>query len=142
MRSPRLAALALGAALAVCAALAAAQQPAPQQKAAPQKATPQQQLERQQAAKVYYDTYEASRRRHARAAGCQPESEDMSGAYCVRKCRTGYVATDDKKTSQRQCRSQKPLPPGQLPVSGQREVSTQVVPKLPRTPLPPGAPRD
>jgi hypothetical protein len=145
MRSPRLAALALGAALAACAAPAAAQQPAPQQKAAPQKLTPQQQLERQQQqqkAAVHYDTYEASRRRRARAAGCQPESEDMLGAYCIRKCRTGYVATDDKKASQRECRSVKPLPPGQVPASGQKEVSTQVVPKLPRTPLPPGAPRD
>ena len=142
MRRPRLAALALGAALAACAALCAAQQPAPQHKAAPQKATPQQQLERQQAAKVYYDTYEPCRRRRGRAAGCHPESEDMFDAYCVRKCRTGYVAIDDKKASQRQCRSQKPLPAGQLPVSGQKETSTQVVTPVPRAPLPPGAPRD
>jgi hypothetical protein len=134
MRSAIPAALALGAALAACAAPAAAQQPAPQQKAAPQKLTPQQQLERQQAAKVYYDTYEASRRRHGRAAGCDSGSEDMFDAFCVRKCKSGYTAIDDKKASLRQCRSVKPLPPGQEPVSGQREVSTRPVPKAPPPP--------
>lgn len=138
----RAAALVAGAILGCCSALAAAQQPAPQQKKlTPQqqleqqqqkKLTPQQQLERQQkkAAAQNYDTYEPTSRRRPRAGSCN-DAEDPLGALCARKCKAGYVAIDDKKASHRTCRSQKPLPQGQAPTPGQKEVSTEVVTKRP-----------
>jgi len=43
----------------------------------------------------------------------------------VKTCKAGYVATDNAKSGVRQCRSQKPLPPGQLPVAGQKETANQ-----------------
>jgi hypothetical protein len=119
MRPTRLTVLALGAALAGWIGGAAAQQPL----------TPQQKLEAQQkaqqASKVYYDVYEASRRFPTRSGGCQQDKEQPLGSFCVRLCKAGYVATDDAKAAVRQCRSQKPLPPGQLPTAGRKETSTQ-----------------
>ena len=112
MRSTQLTALALGAALSGWMA-GAAGQPAPAKK------TPEVQ------ARVYYDVYEASRRFPTRLGGCQQDSEEQLGSFCVRLCKAGYLAIDDAKAAVRQCRSQKPLPPGQLPASGQKETSTR-----------------
>jgi hypothetical protein len=116
VRSMRLSALALGAAFSGWMAGAAAQP-------APAKKTPEVQ------ARVYYDLYEASRRFPTRLGGCQEDSEQPLGSFCVRLCKAGYLALDDAKAGLRQCRSQKPLPPGQLPASGQKETSTQPVKK-------------
>jgi len=113
VRPARLLALAAGAALAGAAALAAAQQPAPAKKAA----------SRPVQSAVYYDTYEASRRRPNRSSGCRPDAEQALGSFCVRKCKAGYAALDDRKAGVRQCRSTKPLPPGELPTSGKKETS-------------------
>lgn len=123
MRPARLAALALAAALAASAGLTAAQQPAPQPKQAPsQPAKPA-----AKSARVYYDTYEASRRFPTRSGGCL-KSEDPLGNFCVQPCKKGYVEVDDRRAGVRQCRSAKPLPPGVLPTSGQKQTSTQRVP--------------
>jgi hypothetical protein len=111
VRPAQLSALALGAALSGWMAGAAAQQPA--------------QKKPEAQARVYYDVYEASRRFPTRRGGCQEDAEQQLGSFCVKPCKAGYVAIDDAKAAVRQCRSQKPLPPGQLPVSGQKETSTR-----------------
>jgi hypothetical protein len=123
VRPARLAALALGAALAGILAGAAAQQPAKKQPPAPaQKSKPVAQ------STVYYDMYEASRRLPTRGAICQPGAENRLGAFCVKACKTGYDPRDDARTATRHCRSRKPLPPGVLPTSGQKELAAKPTP--------------
>ena len=127
----RLTALALGATLACAAALAGAQQPAPAQKPRPgAQQAPVQQAPAQKARPVvqsatYHDTYEASRRLPTRGGACQRSSEDQLGAFCVKICKAGYDARDEARTGTRHCRSQKPLPPGVLPTSGQKELAAK-----------------
>jgi hypothetical protein len=134
MRPARLLALAAGAALAGAGSLAAAQQPAPVQKAAPaQKAA-----SRPVQSAVYYDSYEASRRRPSRSSGCRADAEQTLGSFCVRKCKAGYAALDDRKAGVRQCRSTKPLPPGELPTSGKKETSQNPPQYRPSAPSKPG----
>jgi hypothetical protein len=111
----RFTALALGAALAAAATLAGAQQPAPAQK----KAKPAVQ------SATYYDSYEASRRLPTRGTTCQRGTEDKVGAFCAKACKAGYEPRDNRSNGTRQCRSLKPLPPGVLPASGQKEVAAK-----------------
>ena len=122
----RFAALALGAALAAAAALAGAQQPAPAQKSRPgaQQAPAQKARPVVQSA-TYHDSYEASRRLPTRGSICQASREDKVGAFCVTVCKAGYEARDSKASGTRHCRSLKPLPPGVLPTSGQKEVAAK-----------------
>jgi hypothetical protein len=105
---PRLAAAVAGAAL--WSACVWGQQPPPAQK-------------RQT---LYYDRYEASQRQPLFAETCMRD-EDAVSHYCVKKCKAGYVAVEPKSTP-RQCRSEKPLPPGQLPQPYRRQEAIQPVP--------------
>jgi len=110
----RFTALALGAALAAAATLAAAQQPAPARKAKPAAQS-----------STYYDSYEASRRLPTRGSSCQRNKEDQVGAFCANVCKAGYEPRDNRSNGTRQCRSLKPLPPGVLPTSGQKELAAK-----------------
>lgn len=67
-------------------------------------------------ARVYYDTYQASHRLRLRRESCMRD-EDMVEQYCVKRCQSGYLVVGSGVP--RQCRSEKPLPEGQLP-SGTR----------------------
>ncbi len=123
---PRLAAAAAGAALWV--SCVGAQQP-------PAKNAPGSKPASQKRQTVYYDFYEASQRQRLFAESCMRD-EDSITRYCVKKCKAGYIAVDQRITP-RQCRSEKPLPPGQLPEPYRRQEAIQPVPPPPpskRTP--------
>jgi hypothetical protein len=83
--------------------------------------------------RVYYDYYQASHRLRLRRESCMRD-EDLAAQYCVKKCRAGYLATNAGVP--RQCRSEKPLPPGQLPVGGQVQRGIPVGPIAPTKPVP------
>jgi hypothetical protein len=104
---PRLAAALAGAAL--CVSCAWAQQPPAQKRQT-----------------LYYERYEASQRQPLFAETCMRD-EDSITRFCVKKCKAGYVAVEPKSTP-RQCRSEKPLPPGELPQSYRRQEAIQPVP--------------
>jgi hypothetical protein len=107
LRLPHLAAALAGAAL--CGSFAWAQQPPAQKRQT-----------------LYYERYEASQRQPLFAETCMRD-EDSITRFCVKKCQAGYVAVEPKSTP-RQCRSEKPLPPGELPQSYRRQEAIQPVP--------------
>ena len=76
--------------------------------------------------KPVYDIYEPSQRLRTRRQECVGDEEPM-GAYCAKKCQTGYQMEINGKYAR--CRALKPLPPGSLPSPIRKEIGTQ--PKLP-----------
>ena len=100
-------------------AAAAAQQP----KAAAQKQ-----------ATLEYDRYQASQRQRLRRDTCM-QDEDIAAQYCVKKCQTGYIVAGGPDLP-RQCRSEKPLPVGQLPSPFRIQPAIQPVPLPPSKPVP------
>lgn len=99
--------------------------------AAPQKAAPA----AKSPGRVYYDSYEASHRLRLRRETCMRD-EDMAAQYCVKKCRAGYLVANAGQVP-RQCRSEKPLPAGQLPTGGQVQRASPPPPaKQPAKPVP------
>lgn len=81
---------------------------------------------------TYYDQYEPSRRQRLRRESCT-RNEDESGAFCVKRCDTGYRLVPGANPPR--CRSIKPLPPGQKPGPVRKQVSE---PYKPLEPPPPG----
>jgi hypothetical protein len=98
---------------------AVAQQPG---KATPEKKAPGQALMEKQR----FDEYEPSKRRRNSRQVCMKDELDV-GAYCAKKCQTGYQM--DIKGNFATCRSLTPLPPGVFPGVRRKEVGFQ--PKLP-----------
>jgi len=86
---------------------------------------------------TYYDIYQASHRQRLRRESCMRD-EDLNAQYCVKKCRDGYVALSGQQIP-RMCRSEKPLPPGQLPTGDQVERGTVVIPPKRSGPAPTGS---
>ncbi len=101
------------------AGLTAAQQ-SPARKPVPPKA---------QKAKEYFDMYEPARRLRMRRETCASKEQSF-GAYCVKACRSGYVAMTGTKPPR--CRSLTPLPAGQFPGPVRKEVDAK--PRVPRPP--------
>ncbi|MGH8765029.1 MAG: hypothetical protein ACRET8_04880 [Burkholderiales bacterium] len=91
------------------------------------KATPAPQFQPQ--GRVYYDSYQASQRQRLRRESCMRD-EDLQAQYCVKKCRAQYVIANGRELP-RQCRSAKPLPPGQLPTANQVQKGTVAIPAKP-----------
>jgi hypothetical protein len=114
---------------------AQAQTPAkPAAKATP---APQVRPQVQPQSRVYYDSYQASHRLRLRRESCMRD-EDLQAQYCVKKCRDQYVIANGTEIP-RQCRSAKPLAPGQLPTADQVERGTVVIPRKPSGPVPTGS---
>lgn len=113
-------------AAAACAPLLAQ---APAQKAPPAKGTPAGKAP----ARVYYDTYQASHRLRLRRETCMRD-EDMVEQYCVKRCQTGYLAVGSGVP--RECRSEKPLPEGQLPSGGRVQENPTPAPPRPAKAIP------
>ena len=88
-------------------------------------------------ARVYYDHYQASHRQRLRRETCMRD-EDFIGKYCVKKCEKGYV-TDNPTQVPRDCRSEKPLPEGQLPQGGKVQRGIVTPPPRRSEQAPPGA---
>lgn len=80
---------------------------------------------------TYYDQYEPSRRQRTRRESCLRD-EDEAGAFCVKRCDTGYRLVPGANPPR--CRSIKPLPPGQKPGPIRKQVSEPYKPL--ETPLP------
>ena len=76
--------------------------------------------------KPQYDVYEPSQRLRTRRQECM-KGEDSVGAYCVKKCQTGY--TMEVRGKQARCRAINPLPPGAIAGAPRKEIGVQ--PKLP-----------
>ena len=131
----RMAAVVLGAAASL-AAFPLHAQSAPKAQTAPKmQAAPNAPTAKSAPGRVYYDSYQASHRLRLRRDTCMRD-EDLSAQYCVKKCRAGYLVTNAGQVP-RQCRSEKPLPPGQLPVADQVQHGIPVGPvKLPAKPVP------
>ena len=99
----------------ICAALAPVPAPAQQQKPAAEKSV-------QPSGAALYDHYEPSRRQRIRRESCMRD-EDDAGAFCAKRCDTGYRLVPGSKPPL--CRSVKPLPPGQKPGPVRRQVSSE-----------------
>lgn len=85
------------------------------------------QQRRQPQERLFYDTYEPSQRLRTRRESCA-SGEEYFGAYCVKQCRAGYALVPGSKPAK--CRSQTPLPAGQLPGPVRKETTT--LPPAPR----------
>jgi len=88
--------------------------------------------------KPVYDVYEPSQRLRTRRQQCMQDEEAM-GAYCTKKCQSGYELTMNGRYPR--CRTVEPLPPGSLPSPLRTEIGTQAELPHPATSQPrqPGA---
>ncbi len=86
------------------------------------------------AATLYYDNYQASQRLRLRSETCM-QDEDMMAQYCVKKCEAGYLVVSGKDLP-RLCRSEKSLPPGQLPQALRIQKANPPPPPPPSKPTP------
>jgi hypothetical protein len=85
---------------------------------------------------MVYDRYQASQRLRLRAESCMRD-EDSSGAYCIKKCASGYVSLDSPPPGARICRSARPLGPGQIQPPLRKQLGVQPAPPKPSaTPVP------
>lgn len=84
--------------------------------------------------RAQYSSYEASQRQRLRRDTCMRD-EDMVKQYCVKKCAKGYIVSSGASLP-RVCRTEKPLPPGQLPEPYHRQTGIQPVPPPPSKPTP------
>ncbi len=98
-----------------------------QQPKAASKGAPAQQAPAQKQATLYYDRYQASQRLRLRRDTCMRD-EDMMAQYCVKKCQEGYLIVGGPEELPRQCRSEKPLPAGELPKPFRTQPAIQPVP--------------
>jgi len=121
---------------AASAAAAFAQAPAPKAspapKAAPAKAAPA--APAKGAPRAYYENYQASQRLRLRRETCMRD-EDMVQQYCVKRCKPGFL-TVNAGEAPRHCRSEKPLPEGQLPTGAPMEQKPLPAPARPAKPIP------
>jgi hypothetical protein len=82
----------------------------------------------------YYEAYQASHRQRLRRETCMRD-EDPVGKDCIKRCAKGYINTTGNAVP-RNCRGQKPLPPGQLPQPYTRQQAVQPVPPPPSKSVP------
>jgi hypothetical protein len=85
-------------------------------------------------AKAYFDMYEPVQRMRLRRETCG-DREQTNGAFCVKACKSGYVAMTGTKPPR--CRSLTPLPAGQFPGAVRKEIDVQ--PRRPAPAAKPGA---
>lgn len=126
------AAVALAAAVAACTwpGVVLSQQPAAKARQAdtnsPGKSSPGRAAAKAPQDKPVYDVYEPSQRLRTRRQECMRDEEPL-GAYCVKKCQSGYQSETSGRSAR--CRSIEPLPPGSVPTPVRKEIGTQ--PSLP-----------